>query len=105
MYPTHVPSGKMYVFSQFQGDNSHFKEQNKLSTFCDILTALCHSQLYFCIPNFEIGLSVNLFYLTILYYASLFPILFKLKPYIPDSVGQVIFPNPGICHSEISRQV
>ena len=47
----------------------------KLSSFCDILTALYHSKLYFCVPKFEMCLLVNQIfdffgYLIILYSVS-----------------------------------
>ena len=42
---SHVPNGKKYVFYQFQRDNSQFREQKKLSPFCDILAAQCHCKL------------------------------------------------------------
>ena len=41
-------------FSQFQGVNSQLKDKHFFFLFCNILTALCHSKLYFCIPNFNI---------------------------------------------------
>ena len=44
-----------YVISQFQAENSIFKEQ-KMSPFCDLLTAWCHSRLYYCFPNIEMCL-------------------------------------------------
>ena len=45
-------------FFQFQGDYSQIKEHFFLP-FCDILTALCHSKLYFCLPNFRMYLQVK----------------------------------------------
>ena len=38
---------------------SQFMEQKKISAIYYILAAQCHSKLYLCIPNFEIGLLVN----------------------------------------------
>ena len=51
----------VFFSPQYQGENSLFKEQKKNTTvsFCDILTALCHSKHYFCIPSFEMCLLVN----------------------------------------------
>ena len=55
----HVPKGKKYVFSQFHGENSPLREQKNISPFSDILTALCHSILYSCIPNFEMCFNIS----------------------------------------------
>ena len=73
---------KSMFFPQFQGENSEFKEPKKLSPFCDLLTALCHSKLYFCNPNLEVCLLVN-------------QRLYKTKRKILNSRGRVMFPKFG----------
>ena len=80
--------------------NSQFKEQNKLSPFCALLTALCHSKLYFCIPNFVMALLVDqIFDFFVLFdyiiQCEFFPILYKMMRKIPISGARVMFPKWG----------
>ena len=92
----------MFSMAKSMGFFSSFKEKKTNSRnkkglpFFDILTALCHSKLYFCIPNVKMCLLVNqifdfLFYFIILYSVS-FSQFVKMQK-IPNSGGQVMFPK------------
>ena len=43
---------KVYVFPNFK-EKIQIQRTKTLSPFFDILTALCHSKLHFCVPNFK----------------------------------------------------
>ena len=66
---------KVCFFPNFKEKISNSRNKKKRSTYCEILSALCHSKLYFCIPNVKMCLLVNqifdfLFNLIILYGVS-----------------------------------
>ena len=81
--------------------NSQFREQEKLSPFCHILTELYHSKLYFCIPKFEMCLLANQkFYFSgylknILYTVSFSQFGIKQSKNFPIFKGRVMFPKWG----------
>ena len=76
----HVSKGKNYVFPhisrrKFPIQGTQFFLKIKLFPFCDILTAQCHSKLYFCNPNFKMCIWVKwklLFFISIWSYLVTF---------------------------------
>ena len=82
---------KSMFYSQFQGENSHFKKIK--SPFCDILTAL-HCVTANCIFQILKWWTKYLkfcFYMII--WCEFFPILYKMKPKFPKSGCRVMFPK------------